>query len=85
MEFMNKNLNEDQRDTVKFCVEQPYLAAIHGPPGCGKTTTLVETVLQLCIRGKKVLCTAPSNAAVDNIANSLLDSKFIPQVYLNKS
>jgi len=84
MEFMNKNLNEDQRDTVKFCVEQPYLAAIHGPPGCGKTTTLVETVLQLCIRGKKVLCTAPSNAAVDNIANSLLDSKFIPQVYLNK-
>merc|ERR1719354_243210 len=84
MEFMNKNLNGDQRDAVKLCVEQPYLAAIHGPPGCGKTTTLVETILQLCIRGQKVLCAAPSNAAVDNIATTLLASKFIPQVYLNK-
>jgi len=42
------------------------------PPGTGKTTTLTEAIVQLVARGEKVLVTAPSNAAVDNICKGLL-------------
>ncbi|MCH5688506.1 AAA family ATPase [Niabella sp. W65] len=45
---------------------------VHGPPGTGKTTTLIEAVRQLVKRGEKVLVSAPSNAAVDNICKGLL-------------
>ena len=44
---------------------------IHGPPGTGKTTTIVELILQCVMRGEKVLVCAPSNVAVDNIVQRL--------------
>jgi superfamily I DNA and/or RNA helicase len=44
---------------------------VHGPPGTGKTTTLVEVVEQLKDK-KKILVSAPSNAAVDHFAKSLI-------------
>lgn len=43
----------------------------------GKTTTVVEFILQVVKRGERVLCCAPSNIAVDNIAEKL--TKFIVQ------
>jgi ATP-dependent RNA/DNA helicase IGHMBP2 len=39
-------LNESQRDAVSFALLQRELAIIHGPPGTGKTTTIVEIILQ---------------------------------------
>ncbi|XP_068170023.1 DNA-binding protein SMUBP-2 isoform X2 [Antennarius striatus] len=47
------------------------LAVIHGPPGTGKTTTVVEIILQAVKQGQKVLCCAPSNVAVDNLVERL--------------
>jgi ATP-dependent RNA/DNA helicase IGHMBP2 len=45
---------------------------IHGPPGTGKTTTVVEFILQTCyLQKSKVLACAPSNIAVDNIIERL--------------
>lgn len=44
---------------------------IHGPPGTGKTTTVVEAIFQIALRGKKVLATAGSNIAVDNMLERL--------------
>lgn len=44
---------------------------IHGPPGTGKTTTVVELIAQAVKRGDKVLASAPSNVAVDNMAERL--------------
>ena len=44
---------------------------LHGPPGTGKTTTVVEIILQEVKRGSKILACAASNIAVDNIVERL--------------
>uniref|UniRef100_A0A673A3X9 DNA-binding protein SMUBP-2 n=1 Tax=Sphaeramia orbicularis TaxID=375764 RepID=A0A673A3X9_9TELE len=75
MEFFNPNLDESQRDAVSFALSQRELAVIHGPPGTGKTTTVVEIILQAVKQGQKVLCCAPSNVAVDNLVERLAQCK----------
>eukprot|EP01119_Soliformovum_irregulare_P006561 TRINITY_DN1870_c2_g1_i2.p1 TRINITY_DN1870_c2_g1~~TRINITY_DN1870_c2_g1_i2.p1 ORF type:complete len:255 (-),score=61.68 TRINITY_DN1870_c2_g1_i2:651-1415(-) len=49
----NSGLNASQIDAVEFALAANDLALIHGPPGTGKTTTLVEFILQSVIQGKK--------------------------------
>ncbi|XP_054632106.1 DNA-binding protein SMUBP-2 [Dunckerocampus dactyliophorus] len=71
VEFFNSNLDDSQREAVTFALSQRELAVIHGPPGTGKTTTVVEIILQAIKRGQKVLCCAPSNVAVDNLVERL--------------
>ncbi len=68
----NKKLNESQQKAVAAILENEQLAIVHGPPGTGKTTTLIEAILQLVKNGEKVLVSAPSNTAVDNIAKGLI-------------
>ncbi|MBC7949575.1 MAG: AAA family ATPase [Chitinophagaceae bacterium] len=70
--FLNRNLNESQQRVVIAVSSNPEVTLLHGPPGTGKTTTLIEAITQLTKSGEKVLVTAPSNAAVDNIARGLL-------------
>jgi superfamily I DNA and/or RNA helicase len=72
--YHNDQLNDSQRSAVRAMVENRRLAIIHGPPGTGKTTTLVEGIRQLTGDGRKVMVTAPSNAAVDHIAKELLNA-----------
>ncbi|KAM8807846.1 DNA-binding protein SMUBP-2 [Eudromia elegans] len=74
LQLFNASLDASQREAVSFALAQRELAIIHGPPGTGKTTTLVEIVLQAVQRGLKVLCCAPSNVAVDNLAERLAGS-----------
>ncbi|GFO34359.1 DNA-binding protein smubp-2 [Plakobranchus ocellatus] len=69
--FLNEGLDESQREAVKFALTQREVAIIHGPPGTGKTTTVVEVILQAVSQGLKVLVTAPSNIAVDNLLERL--------------
>lgn len=71
--FLNPNLNETQRDAIAFALSAKDIAIIHGPPGTGKTTTLVELIRQAVRRGDKVLACAPSNLGVDNLFERLLD------------
>ena len=66
-------LNESQRDAVSFCLQAHDLAVIHGPPGTGKTTTIVELITQATSRGNKVLACAPTNTAVDNMLIRLIE------------
>jgi len=70
--FHNKSLNESQQQAVKAILQNEQLTIVHGPPGTGKTTTLIEAIIQLINKGEKVLVAAPSNTAVDNIARGLL-------------
>jgi superfamily I DNA and/or RNA helicase len=70
--FTNKNLNPSQQAAVKAMLANHEMLIIHGPPGTGKTTTLIEGIVQLIQRGEKILVTAPSNTAVDNIARGLI-------------
>lgn len=71
---LNSNLNESQRDAVQFALGAADLAIIHGPPGTGKTTTVVEFIRQIVARGETVLACAPSNPAVDNLLEKLVAS-----------
>lgn len=71
-QFSNKKLNNSQQQAVTASIENEQLTIIHGPPGTGKTTTLIEAISQLIKAGEKVLVSAPSNTAVDNIAKGLL-------------
>jgi len=70
--FFNASLNEFQREAVKRALAADDVALVHGPPGTGKTTVLVEIIRQHVSRGDRVLATAPSNIAVDNILEKLL-------------
>lgn len=72
IQFRNKTLNESQQQAVNAIAENEQLVIVHGPPGTGKTTTLIEAILQLINSGEKVLVAAPSNTAVDNIAKGLI-------------
>jgi ATP-dependent RNA/DNA helicase IGHMBP2 len=65
-------LNASQREAVRFALSASDLAILHGPPGTGKTTTLVELIRQIARRGQSVLACAPSNLAVDNLLERLL-------------
>ncbi|KAG7245412.1 hypothetical protein INR49_010863 [Caranx melampygus] len=75
VEFFNLNLDDSQREAVSFALSQRELAVIHGPPGTGKTTTVVEIILQAVKQGQKVLCCASSNVAVDNLVERLARCK----------
>ncbi|XP_034869357.1 DNA-binding protein SMUBP-2 isoform X2 [Mirounga leonina] len=51
--FCNTSLDASQKEAVSFALSQKELAIIHGPPGTGKTTTVVEIVLQAVRQGLK--------------------------------
>ncbi|WP_456392742.1 IGHMBP2 family helicase [Persephonella sp.] len=72
IELFNKDLNQFQKEAVQRAVCSPQLFLIHGPPGTGKTTTLIETIIQHIKKGYRVLATADSNTAVDNILEGLI-------------
>ncbi len=72
IKFINSKLNESQRKAVAAILQNDNITIVHGPPGTGKTTTLVEAIEQMILVGEKVLVSAPSNTAVDNISKALI-------------
>lgn len=67
VEFIDETLNESQKTAVISSVSTPDFFLVHGPFGTGKTRTLVEIIYQEVRQGRKVLATAESNTAVDNL------------------
>jgi DNA polymerase alpha-associated DNA helicase A len=84
MKYFNTNLNDTQKHAIQFALN-PHrpISFIHGPPGTGKTYTIIEILLQVVHNGQRVrvlfcfielftinsqvLVCAPSNVAIDNI------------------
>ena len=66
-----QRLNEKQQRAVSRALSCNDVFVLHGPPGTGKTTSLVEIVVQCVARGERVLACAPSNIAVDNLVERI--------------
>lgn len=66
-------LNVTQEEAVNHVLAAKEVAIVHGPPGTGKTTTLVEAVYETLHRENQVMVCAQSNTAVDWIAEKLTD------------
>ena len=66
-------LNKTQEEAVNEVLRAKDVAIVHGPPGTGKTTTLVEAINETLMRESQVLVCAQSNMAVDWISEKLVD------------
>ena len=73
--YIDENLNDSQKLAIENALSCENFYLIHGPFGTGKTRTLVELISQETRQNHKVLATAESNAAVDNILERLMDNK----------
>ncbi|MEZ4904997.1 MAG: AAA domain-containing protein [Spirosomataceae bacterium] len=70
-----EKLNTSQQSSVQKILAANELAIVHGPPGTGKTTTLIEAIKALIARdNQKILVVAPSNAAVDLLSEKLSEA-----------
>ena len=71
--FYPSVLNDSQLVAVRHVISAQDVAIIHGPPGTGKTTTLVQAILETVRRERRVLVCAPSNTAVDLLTEKLAE------------
>ncbi len=65
-------LNQSQQEAVKLIASAKDVAVVHGPPGTGKTTTLIRAIMQTLMHEKQVLVCSPSNVAVDLLTEKLV-------------
>ncbi|EPG75620.1 AAA domain protein [Leptospira fainei serovar Hurstbridge str. BUT 6] len=68
---ISPEFNDSQRRAISAILETEDLILLHGPPGTGKTKTITEAIRILVDRGKKIIASAPTNAATDLLAESL--------------
>lgn len=66
-------LNDSQNQACELISNAKDVAVVHGPPGTGKTTTLIEAIQDAVIGNQSILVCAPSNAAVDLLVEKLTD------------
>ena len=67
------SLNDSQNKALDQVIRAQDVAIVHGPPGTGKTTTLVQAIVQTAYVEEQVLVCAPSNAAVDLLTEKLTE------------
>ena len=69
----DKGLNASQKEAVRKSIAAKDIALVHGPPGTGKTTALIEIIRQSILRKQSLFVTAPSNTACDNVLERLIE------------
>jgi superfamily I DNA and/or RNA helicase len=72
LEAYTAHLNSSQQTAVRHALAAEDVAIIHGPPGTGKTTTVIALILTAVAQNYRILACAPSNLAVDNMAEKLI-------------
>lgn len=75
IDYIDDSLNPSQKSAIENALSCENFFLIHGPFGTGKTRTLVELISQETRQNHKVLATAESNTAVDNILERLMENK----------
>ena len=70
--LLETSLAPEQQAALDLADRALDVALVHGPPGTGKTTVLVEVIRRAVARGEKVLAAAPSNLAADNLLERLV-------------
>lgn len=70
--WFDESLNASQKEAVRKSLEARDIFLVHGPPGTGKTTALVEIIRQSIRKKLSVFVTAPSNTACDNVLERLV-------------
>ncbi len=73
--FANPHLNQWQQEAARMALAVRDIGLLHGPPGTGKTTVLVEIIRQSVLQGKFVFATAPSNTACDHMLECLIKAE----------
>lgn len=73
--WINAALNAPQRQAIQRALAARDFAIIHGPPGTGKTTALLELIQQAVAQSLRVLACAPSHRAVDNMLAGLAQAR----------
>ncbi len=71
--WLDTGLNDSQKQAVACALSARDVALVHGPPGTGKTTVLIEIIRQHLLRKESVFVSAPSNTACDNILERLVE------------
>lgn len=66
---------DEQQAFVRKALGTPDFAILEGPPGSGKTTTLLELIAQALLDGKRVLMVASTHVAIDNILERLVEHR----------
>ncbi len=72
---------EEQREFVQKALATPDFAILDGPPGTGKTTSILELILQLVRKGKRVLLTASTHAAINNVLERVDSKKLNNEIF----
>jgi superfamily I DNA and/or RNA helicase len=71
--YCNEWLNPSQQEAVNQILSSKDVALVHGPPGTGKTTTLVEAIIETLKTERQIMVCAYNNIAVDVIAEKLME------------
>ncbi len=74
IDWVNKSLNNSQKDSIIKALKAGDFFLIQGPPGTGKTMTAIEIINQAVKQNQSVLAAADSNIAVDNLVERLANS-----------
>jgi hypothetical protein len=78
-------LNREQRRAVGGALTAPHTFFVQGPPGTGKTQVITELVSRLTARGERVLLTAPTHVAVDEVLSRLGQERGVLPIRLSFS
>lgn len=70
---------DQQRDFVRKALKTPDFAILDGPPGTGKTTTILELIMQLTMKGQRVLLSASTHAAINNVLERIKENKTLSE------
>ena len=72
---------EAQRSFVQKALATPDFTLLEGPPGSGKTTAILELIVQLINNGKKLLLCASTHVAIDNVLERLMEKNLLNNIH----